>query len=278
MNIGGHYHRLELIKQDAVAVENQAETGKQNVHVVVKNQPFNIVISSANKTFNFNQASVKAKLFYDQNPPKAVDFIQQEPLQYVNTVSPNGAEVSVETKISILSSQHQGSLFTVLMNITDSTSNETYAIGSFPIRIVSKIDHIKKEGGEPIKKKSFNEVLHERLHSMSRTQELQAKMTEFLLRFAQGEVSAIPPLDIINEEDMDENDNEENENETERERVDFQTGFNNVVTAYRNVAPEDEATRTARIRAILSSLSSEDLEQVSQLVESLASLSNKPQP
>eukprot|EP01113_Clastostelium_recurvatum_P014038 TRINITY_DN1759_c0_g1_i2.p1 TRINITY_DN1759_c0_g1~~TRINITY_DN1759_c0_g1_i2.p1 ORF type:complete len:576 (+),score=151.00 TRINITY_DN1759_c0_g1_i2:126-1853(+) len=263
------YNKLEIIKQDAVAVENGFDGGRQqHVHVVVKNQPFNILISSAGKTFNFQHAQINAKLYYDYNPPKAVDFIQHEPLQYSST-SNNGTDISVEVKISILSSQHQGSLFVVILTITDTVTMESHCIASFPIRIVSKVDHIKKEGGDPVKKKSFNEVLHERLHAMSCAQDDQAKLIEYLLRYRSGEVSAIPPTDLLAD---DEDGDEDNEHE---ERVDFQTAFNNIVKSYRNV-PSEAEMRAAKVRATLQSLSSTDLEQVAHLVDSLASLSNNP--
>eukprot|EP01132_Coremiostelium_polycephalum_P003113 gene3113-3893_t len=174
----------------------------KQIHVVVKNTPFGITLKSNDtQKLNFHNYVIKASLVYDCDPPKPVDFIHNEPLQYVATVNEEGDEVCVDVKVGILSSQHQGSLFIVILHITHSTSpyqpsnnepipvivnhiqnNSIYSqnlmnICSFshPIRIVSKVDHVKKEGIPILKKKTFHEILTDKLKKLQKSQEHQNK-------------------------------------------------------------------------------------------------------
>ncbi|EFA82736.1 putative transcriptional regulator [Heterostelium album PN500] len=187
LHLAAHqYHQQAMIKQ---------------VHVVVKNTPFGITIKSNDPTrVNFHNYVVKSTLLYDCDPPKPVDFIHQEPLQYVATVNEEGDEVVVDIKMSILSSQHQGSLFIVVLHITHSTaptpsnsepistimahlnnnaltstSLHQMCVISHPIRIVSKVDHVKKEGVPILKKKTFHEILTDKLKKLQKSQEGQSK-------------------------------------------------------------------------------------------------------
>lgn len=103
--------------------------------------------------------------------------------------------------------------------------------------------------------------------------EVQFKIIDYMLRYRQGEVSVIPPVELLSPDDGED---AENLAEEPEERVDFQTAFNNIVKAYRNMPDAD--SKTSRIRSVISSLSSDDLDQITQLVDSLATLSNKPMP
>ncbi|KYQ92973.1 putative transcriptional regulator [Tieghemostelium lacteum] len=173
----------------------------KQIHVVVKNTPFGITLRTNDiNRLNFHNYVVKATLLYDSDPPKYVDFIHNEPLQYVATVSEDGSEVTVDVKVGILSSQHQGSLFIVVLYITyvntpspsnnepipnilsqignnsiHSLSLQNLCAVSHPIRIVSKVDHVKKEGIPILKKKTFHEILTDKLKKLQKSQEHQSK-------------------------------------------------------------------------------------------------------
>ncbi|KAF2077098.1 hypothetical protein CYY_001607 [Polysphondylium violaceum] len=173
----------------------------KQVHVVVKNTPFGVTLKTNDLSkLNFHNYVVKATLLYDSDPPKHVDFIHNEPLQYVATVNDDGSEVTVDVKVGILSSQHQGSMFLVVLHITHTSSpspsnqepistilnhinsNSIHSqslshlvVVSHPIRIVSKVDHVKKEGVPILKKKTFHEILTDKLKKLSKSQEGQSK-------------------------------------------------------------------------------------------------------
>ncbi|EAL72503.1 hypothetical protein DDB_G0270306 [Dictyostelium discoideum AX4] len=173
----------------------------KHVHVVVKNTPFGITLRSKEPLqFNFQNYVIKATLLYDSDPPKMVDFIHNEPLQYVATVSEDGSEVCVDVKVGILSSQHQGSMFLVVLHIshcsaptpsnsepistilTNIGNNSIHSLNvtnicvvSHPIRIVSKLDHVKKEGIPILKKRTFHEILTDKLKKLQKSQDSQSK-------------------------------------------------------------------------------------------------------
>ncbi|KAK5580263.1 hypothetical protein RB653_000278 [Dictyostelium firmibasis] len=178
----------------------------KQVHVVVKNTPFGISMKSNDPQFNFHNYVIKATLLYDSDPPKMVDFIHNEPLQYVATVSEDGTEVVVDVKVGILSSQHQGSMFLAVLHISHTSvptpsPNEpimtilnniggnsianlnsqlpnpihNLCVVSHPIRIVSKVDHVKKEGIPILKKKTFHEILTDKLKKLQKFQDGQSK-------------------------------------------------------------------------------------------------------
>ncbi|KAN0030242.1 hypothetical protein ACTA71_010003 [Dictyostelium dimigraforme] len=173
----------------------------KHVHVVVKNTPFGITLRSKEPLqFNFQNYVIKATLLYDSDPPKMVDFIHNEPLQYVATVSEDGSEVCVDVKVGILSSQHQGSMFLVVLHIshcsaptpsntepistilTNIGNNSVHSLNvtnicvvSHPIRIVSKLDHVKKEGIPILKKRTFHEILTDKLKKLQKSQDSQSK-------------------------------------------------------------------------------------------------------
>jgi len=241
---------VELVKQEALAVEPTIINGRQQyVHVVVKNAPFNIQLRSVLNNpsispINFQQTTIQAQLYYDCDPPKVVDYIHHEPMQYVSVVSTTGNEISVEVKIGILSSQHQGALFIVMLRIVDSLTNETLCVLSHPIRVVSKIDHIRKEG-VPIKKKTFNEVLTDKLRDL---EHLQSEHTHIIK--AMYTLNHIP-FDGIKPEPTSP--------DSLRSPKDIQLCFNNVVATFKNTTTEE---RPEKVRRIVSEMKLDDLDQL----------------
>lgn len=66
-----------------------------------------------------------------------------------------------------------------MLRILNNTTSESLCVLSHPIRIVSKIDHIRKEG-VPIKKKTFNEILTDRLRDLEALQDEQVQIIKNL--------------------------------------------------------------------------------------------------
>ncbi|EAL64200.1 hypothetical protein DDB_G0286351 [Dictyostelium discoideum AX4] len=212
----------------------------KQVHVVVKNTPFGISMKSNDPQFNFHNYVIKATLLYDCDPPKMVDFIHNEPLQYVATVSEDGTEVVVDVKVGILSSQHQGSMFLAVLHISHTSvpspspnepimtilnniggnsianlnsqlPNPIYnlCVVSHPIRIVSKVDHVKKEGIPILKKKTFHEILTDKLKKLQKFQDSQSKWIKNLYQQHLIEFDMEP---YCSKKDQNNNNNNNNSN------------------------------------------------------------------
>eukprot|EP01133_Synstelium_polycarpum_P004352 gene4352-5082_t len=297
LHLAAHqYHTASLIKQ---------------VHVVVKNTPFGITLHSNDVSrINFHNYVIKATLLYDCDPPKPVDFIHQEPLQYVATVSDEGEEVVVDIKMSILSSQHQGSLFIVVLHVTHTsapTPSNSEPIGtivahvannaltsqaltqlcviSHPIRIVSKVDHVKKEGIPILKKKTFHEILTDKLKRLQKAQEGQDKWIRSLYERQNRKFELTPYQDDTDEQSGDEDELSPGQDLDEGApqppsstsgETSFQNSFNRVIEAYKGVSTDD---RREAVRRMVEALRCDDLEQLVRIfIEELHGSAASPMP
>jgi len=74
--------------------------------------------------------------------PEAVTFVNIFPFEYKTRSNVNGTEMEVEVIIHALSSQHQGSLFCVLIEVKDDLTNAVSRIASAPLKVVSKTDSL----------------------------------------------------------------------------------------------------------------------------------------
>ncbi|GAM17908.1 hypothetical protein SAMD00019534_010830, partial [Acytostelium subglobosum LB1] len=178
---------MEIVEQECISVESVILNNRNSsVHIVVKNTSFVIKLRTLDiYALNFSNCHVKCGLYYANEPMKEVSFIQTSPITYVGSSCPQGEYFTIETKISILSSQHQGNLFYILLSVTDNSqkSMPPHAYLSHPIRVVSKVDHIKKDpNGNCEKKQTFIDILTERL---SKLENLQAKQSKAVITMMQ---------------------------------------------------------------------------------------------
>ncbi|EGC35046.1 hypothetical protein DICPUDRAFT_55408 [Dictyostelium purpureum] len=179
---------LEVIEQESISIENAIINNRNsNVHIVVKNTSFVLKIKSLDiSKVNFSSSCVKAGLYYVGDPLKEVSFIQNPPITYVGSSCKNGEQFAIDIKISILSSQHQGNLFYILVTASPDASNKngaTHTVLSFPIRVVSKVDHIKKDpNGVCEKKQTFIDVLTDRLTTLERIHQDQSTLLSKMLK------------------------------------------------------------------------------------------------
>jgi len=135
--------KLEIISQSSQFKEEYSHNGVQKkVHVVIKNHPFVIIVSFP----NLPKITILAKLFYDFNDSneekKEVDFIKVPPMDY--RVHADAGKATVEVKLKALTSQHEGVLFRVLLQINSADSEQTQLF-SEPIRVISKLGQISKQ-------------------------------------------------------------------------------------------------------------------------------------
>ena len=137
---------VKIVRQTSLAQEGTENPLRPAVHVVVKNQPFMlqaevVCFHDVYKTvFNFQALTLVACLVYDTADYKPVDYLRKKPLSYQVVVSSEGQQANIDLQISTLSSQHEGTLFRVRLDLADA-SGEIYpglSVMSSPIKVISK--------------------------------------------------------------------------------------------------------------------------------------------
>lgn len=168
-------------------------------YIAVKKQPFFITLQSSSTRHDvFLHCVVKISLrYYDCNrrtmSMDTVSFVHTFPFEYKTRAKEDGTEMEIETVIHSLSSQHQGSLFCLVIEVTDKSNQSTLAqILTAPFRVISKTDSLSvtmatAEG----QKKTVSEVLTENL----RAAEIKERETTKMLATLCGESIASPVLD-----------------------------------------------------------------------------------
>ncbi|GAM27048.1 hypothetical protein SAMD00019534_102230 [Acytostelium subglobosum LB1] len=178
---------IEIVEQECISVESAILNNRNaNVHIVVKNTSFVLRLRSVDMSVvNFSTFHVKAGLYYANEPMKEVSFIQTPPITYVGSSCSTGEYFTLDVKISILSSQHQGNLFYLMLHTTDTAAKHApgHVYLSHPIRVVSKVDHIKKDPNGMIEKKqTFIDILTERFSILERMYSSQQNILTSMYR------------------------------------------------------------------------------------------------
>lgn len=149
---------LEIIHQESVARENFILNGEnKDLHLVVKNIPFNIRIGAHN--LDLRKCSLSAKLYYDfqdsslreSSSLREVETLKVSPLDFICHLDPSGTSVDFELKISVLSSAHEGSFFRVKLSALDPEIGTPVECLSAPLRIMSKKSQVMRR----VEKKSI---------------------------------------------------------------------------------------------------------------------------
>lgn len=132
---------LDLVKQTSLSEEKVTRFGQVvDVHVVVKNSPFQLISRIRGTSVNLHQFSHDLKLMYDMEEEKEVSWVKQKPVEYKTVISEDGAQISLEAiKIKVLSSHHEDNLFRLKLTTWD-PNNEAihYVVVSNPIKVISK--------------------------------------------------------------------------------------------------------------------------------------------
>jgi len=175
--------QLVILSQKTHSEESVSKNGIQRtVHVVVKNSPFHIILGMAGtSTFqiDFNRIAFDANLVYDCDGGKEVDYVQKKPVQYKFTPIENGAQLDCEFRINILTSHHEDMLFKVKIQGFNPLTKEEInglALLTFPIKVISKPEHLKKR--QPSKKRTLTDMLVETVSRIEKKQEEQQRLLE----------------------------------------------------------------------------------------------------
>ncbi|EGG17790.1 putative transcriptional regulator [Cavenderia fasciculata] len=289
LNINSHHHQnlsqqrgkhnyitqfVEIVEQECISIESVTLNNRNaNVHVVVKNTSFSLKIRSLDMNIiNFANSHVKVNLYYANDPMKEVSFIHTPPIQYVGSSCNNGEMFSMDVKISILSSQHQGNLFYLMMNINDAKSSypQPHIYLSHPIRVVSKVDHIKKDvNGACEKKQTFIDILTERLNKI---ESLQASQEHLVGQMYKQRGLPAPPAIISSLPLHDDDDNSDDSPSTPRPSnkniaENFLEAFNRVIKVYKEEC-EIHQTKSLNVQPIVDSLDNDEKAILSDLLDS----------
>eukprot|EP01089_Gocevia_fonbrunei_P002917 TRINITY_DN12784_c0_g1_i1.p1 TRINITY_DN12784_c0_g1~~TRINITY_DN12784_c0_g1_i1.p1 ORF type:complete len:394 (-),score=85.08 TRINITY_DN12784_c0_g1_i1:95-1276(-) len=144
---------LRIVNQNSLAQENFSKDGVQkNVHIVVKNTPFQISVGLTSNMLNgkiidFNLLTVDASLLFDTNDEKLVPFLKQKPVEYKGKVNDRADTMNLDLKIKVLTSHCENMLFRIKFTCKDPRSGESYptlTAVSAPIKVISKPDQIRK--------------------------------------------------------------------------------------------------------------------------------------
>lgn len=132
---------LELVKQTSLSEEKLTRFGQVvDVHVVVKNSPFQVISRVRGVAVNLHHFSHDLKLMYDMEEEKEVSWVKQKPVEYKTSISEDGSQISLEAiKIKVLSSHHEDNLFRLRLSMWD-PNNEAinFVVVSHPIKVISK--------------------------------------------------------------------------------------------------------------------------------------------
>eukprot|EP01119_Soliformovum_irregulare_P015090 TRINITY_DN41_c1_g3_i1.p2 TRINITY_DN41_c1_g3~~TRINITY_DN41_c1_g3_i1.p2 ORF type:complete len:172 (+),score=26.32 TRINITY_DN41_c1_g3_i1:110-625(+) len=131
---------LVIEKQESLATEKFSRNGSvsKDLHIVAKAIAFVIHITS---TVDLHTSPLNAKLLYDRDSDtkgKPVEMLNSAPLEFTAHVNDLGDKAAVETRVSVLSSQHEGAYFRVKFWVTDDTTQTTHEVFSHPIKVISK--------------------------------------------------------------------------------------------------------------------------------------------
>jgi len=133
-------------KQESLVTEKFSKNGRlMDLHLVAKNVAFSVHLCSS---FDMNHSPPTAKLVYDwdeeMGDDKEVEQLKTPPLEIIAHVDRSGKKANVETKISVLSSQHERAFFRIKFIAIDPHSGEMLSDFSQPIKVIAKRNQVRK--------------------------------------------------------------------------------------------------------------------------------------
>jgi len=231
-----------------LAFEKFSKNGvSKELHVIAKNIAFTLQVFS---TMNLQSSPLSASLVYDfdtQDDVKEVDTLKSSPMEYVSHVDETTHRSVVEVRVSVLSSQHEGSFFRVKFSVLDPETKKKVETYSHPLKIISKRNQVRKmmarnevivenPGALPPKRTSSDQIAE----SLQRLEEQQRLQFNILEALAQKVISSSPapssgfnyqpPSSLPDPEDMD-----------------FDNAFNNFLRAYKKISVEERPSKMKRI-------------------------------
>lgn len=195
--------KLSVVKQTCLAEENYTVNGKQkNVHVVIKNQPFFVELAvcgnlSSTDRLSFRHLTIEANLLYDtpDNSIKEVGWIKVKPLEYQGHMDEHDdLKFKLEVYIKILSSQHEDSLFKLLLRAKDAKTGKLIPgleVTSKEMLVISKPEVLRKKNEPRTKKRTRDDVLLEALSRIESKLEQQQQAIQQLQKERRSESDAL---------------------------------------------------------------------------------------
>jgi len=137
--------QLVILLQGNLTSEHFSKNGiAKQVHVVVKNLVFVIEVGS---NVDLNKCNLEAKLLYDfdrEDDIKEVSYVKNEPLEYKVNILDGGTKATIETRIKVLTSQHEDMLFRVRLVAIDPMTGTSFGAITQPIKVISKMTQVGK--------------------------------------------------------------------------------------------------------------------------------------
>ncbi|KAL6062736.1 putative transcriptional regulator [Balamuthia mandrillaris] len=197
--------QLNLLRQTSQSQEQISKNGLlKNVYVVVKNTPFVLQLGLTSplavngQYLDFHHLPLDVTLLYDNDTFKPVSFIKTKPVDCKPTVNEQGNQLWLNTKIKVLTSQHEDMFFRVRMRVLDPKTKRPLLppleVLSEPIKVISKPKQLKKR--KPVKKRSLNDLLVETAQRIEAQQKAQHQQIEALLARRDLAAAQIPSLPL----------------------------------------------------------------------------------
>eukprot|EP00026_Physarum_polycephalum_P009385 Phypoly_transcript_09507.p1 GENE.Phypoly_transcript_09507~~Phypoly_transcript_09507.p1 ORF type:complete len:204 (+),score=20.83 Phypoly_transcript_09507:146-757(+) len=172
-----------IVKYEGI-VENDIEDEEypSSTYIAIKKQPFYTTIAAHDRPGFFSNCTTKISLnYYDVNSHSVtqdlVTFVSTHPIEYKTRINFNGTEMEVEAIIYSLSSQHQGALFSVVIEVLESVSHHKHVIATVPFKVVSKTDSLSATVPTPEgRRKTITEMLGAALNKVELAEIQNTKM------------------------------------------------------------------------------------------------------
>ena len=121
--------------------QKQADGTIKTIGVIVKQTSFLIILDS--KKITLENAELECTLVYDNDTYSEVNYITQKPISF-NSFLNSTMKMNIESKILVLSSQHEDLCFRIRFDLFDTSHNSIISLYSEPLKVVSKADYKRK--------------------------------------------------------------------------------------------------------------------------------------
>jgi hypothetical protein len=116
-------------------------------YIVLKKQPFYTTLAICGRPGFFSNSTTKISLNYYDLFQRAVSldkvtFVSTFPIEYKSRVNAEGTELEIEAIVYALSSQHQGRLFSVIIEVIENVGQYRHIVATVPLKVVSKSDSL----------------------------------------------------------------------------------------------------------------------------------------
>jgi hypothetical protein len=286
MNSNKQLPVLAVVSQESLAKQIVAKNGiPRDVHVVVKNTPFNIVLNFGNSVktpldrIDFGRCTVGVDVHYDSENPnegKKVNLLNTKPCEFkVHLNEKKVDEATLEIRMKVLTSQHEDMLFRLHISVSDELRKQIYRTTSSAIKVVSKPDQVRRINGEKLKKKPHTDVVFD---SLERIEERQRKQQEDFAAMFQMLRSVAPqaPLSVSSSSTFDPS-VAASVVDSKIEDMSFEGAFSLCLKKFHSLPTEERPTK---VRKLVSVCTVRDSRAISEFVDliSVEGLGRPPPP